>query len=508
MDFPAAPKPSPSAELRWAATAAALVALALYAAALIAHVAAVPGGSDSSGYMNHARLLASGSLHAQPRTIPGLPGIAGAPMLYVPLGFRPAWNGDGLVPTYPPGLPLFIVALEPIAGWRHAGDAAIILHSLGGIIAMYALGRALGLRRPWALLGAALVALSPLYVFMSLQAMSDVPSLLWTVLAVLAALRSRERAPWALAAGAALAVDVLLRPTNVLAFVPVAVALGASPRRWLLLCVGGLPGAAVFVAHSLAAYGSPLATGYGNTRLDFGVRYVPGTLAHYARWLPVLFSPAAALSLGIPWVRSPVPRMRWLLGAWIVAYAGFYATYVCTHETWWYLRFLLPAAPALVAGALLVLQALLERAPALADPSRSLAAFAVALAAATLALAWPNRVLHPFSVGPEELRYRALNRWMERNVPADAVCLAMQVTGALFYDTPYAFVRWDVLSKGNVGAVESAVRRAHRPLYAVLFPFEIEDFAVLKGVIPGRWIEVGKVGDITVLRRDLEPAKP
>ena len=64
MDFPAAPTPSPNVEPRRAAVAAVVVALALYTAMLIAHVAALPGGSDTSGYMNHARLLAAA--HGQP----------------------------------------------------------------------------------------------------------------------------------------------------------------------------------------------------------------------------------------------------------------------------------------------------------------------------------------------------------------------------------------------------------------------------------------------------------
>jgi hypothetical protein len=258
----------------------------------------------------------------------------------------------------------------------------------------------------------------------------------------------------------------------------------------------------------MAAYGSALATGYGDNSVHFGARYVLGTLLHYARWLPVLFTPLVLLNLALPWAPLPNPRTRWLLATWILVFAGFYATYVCTHETWWYLRFLLPAAPALLAGALLILQAVLARAPSWADAGRSPGALALALFAVALALSWPNRTLHPFSIGKEELRYRTLNSWMRTNVPGDAVCLAMQVTGALFYDTSFTFVRWEEVSKDNVGQIESAIRAAHRPLYAVLFPYEIEDFDVLRKVMPGRWTEVGKVEDITILRRDFDAAKP
>jgi hypothetical protein len=504
MDFPDAQTPPGRPSRGLAAAGIGLLALALYAALLSRHVGAVAGGSDSSGYMNHARLLASGSVHVQPRTIAGLPQSAAAPFLYVPLGFKPAWNGDGIVPTYPAGFALLVLAVRPLTGWRHAGDAVMIVHSLAGLLATFALGRVLGLGRLWASLGAAIVALSPLYVFYSLQAMSDVPSLVWTTLAVLAALRSREKAPWALAAGAAVAMDVLIRPTSVLAFIPVAVALGASPRRWLLLAAGGLPGAAFFLAENASAYGSLLTTGYGDTSRAFAAGYVPGTLLHYARWLPLLLTPLVALNFALPWASSVPRRTRWLLGAWMLAYAAFFSTYKCTHETWWYLRFLLPAVPAMAVGSLLVLRAVLSRVPARAARGESALGFAAVLVLAAALSLKLNGPLHPLYVGNEELRYPKLADWMQRNVPKDAVCLSMQATGALFYYTDLTFVRWDFIDKASVGKVESAIQNSGRPLYAVLFPFEYDDSHLPESAMPGRWSEVGDVDGVKVMRRNLD----
>jgi hypothetical protein len=508
MDFPNATTAPPPLPWRRAAAVAVVVALALYVLLLAWHVGAVAGGSDSSGYMNHARLLAAGRVHVQPRTLPGLAEAGLPPFLFIPLGFKPAWNGDGIVPTYPTGFALFVLALRPLAGWRHAGDAVIVLHSLAGLVATFALCRALGLGRRWAAVGVAILALSPLYLFMSLQAMSDVPSLAWTTLAVLAALRSRERSAWALAAGAAMAVDVLLRPTNVLAFVPIAVALGLSPRRWILLAVGGLPGAVFFAAHSMSAYGSLATTGYGDSSRAFLASYVPGTLLHYARWLPILFTPLSVLVVGLPWLGGTAARTRWLLAVWILVYCAFYASYDCTHETWWYLRFLLPAAPALIVGFLLVTRALLSPAPGWADPGRSRPAFAAALVLVGLSSLWANRDLYALSIGRSELRYGLVAEWMQSNVPPDAVCLAMQASGSLFYYTHFTFIRWDVVDKGNAGKVEAALRSSKRPLYAVLFPFEVEESGIFDRRMPGHWIQVGKVQDVTIWRRDPGAAQP
>jgi hypothetical protein len=84
----------------------------------------------------------------------------------------------------------------------------------------------------------------------------------------------------------------------------------------------------------------------------------------------------------------------------------------------------------------------------------------------------------------------------------------MQASGALFYYTPFTFIRWDSLDSGNVGKVEAAIRKSGRPLYAVLFPFEIDEQHVLQKRMPGHWTQVGKVQDVTIWRRAFDAAKP
>jgi hypothetical protein len=507
MDFSHAQTPPANPVRGLAAAGLAILALALYALLLSRNEGAVAGGSDSSGYMNQARLLDAGSVHVQPRTVDGLPAAAMPPYFYIPLGFRPAPNGNGMVPTYPAGFSLFVVALRPLAGWRHAGDVTMILNALAGLAATYALGRMLGLERHWSALGAAMVGLSPLYIYMSVQAMTDVPSLAWTTLAVVAALKSRKRPAWAVTAGAAVAVDVLLRPTNVLVFIPIAIALGASPRRWILLGLGGLPGAVFSCAHGLAAYGSLVATGYGDVTVDFSWSNIPGALLQFVRWFPLLFTPVIALCLGLPWLTSSSRRTRWMLGTWIAVYAAFYLPYRFVHEAWWYLRFLLPMAPAMVIGGLLVLRALLARISSPYAKAWSILVFAASVVLVAVGSFALNRTLHATSVGKIELTYPQLTDWMEKNVPHDAVCLSMQASGALEYYTDYTFIRWDFIDKGNVAQVESAIRKSGRPLYAVLFPLEYNDAHLPERAMPGRWTEVGAIKYVRILRRDFDAPK-
>jgi hypothetical protein len=107
-----------------------------------------------------------------------------------------------------------------------------------------------------------------------------------------------------------------------------------------------------------------------------------------------------------------------------------------------------------------------------------------------------------FETVKDELRYGSAADWMRSHLPPDAVCLSMQETGALFYYTDFTFIRWDALTKDNVANIEAVVRNSGRPLYAVLFPFEIDQANVLGGVMPGHWRQVGVVSDVTIWRRD------
>lgn len=485
--------PAPLAPWRRAGILLAL-ALGLYAVLIAWNLGACAGGSDSSGYLNHARLLSQGRLHVPPRAVAGLAPTPAESFLYVPLGFKPAPDGDGIVPTYASGLPLLILAARSVAGWDHAAGLALGIHAVLGVLLTYAAGRAFGLSKRWSAAAAAILAASPLYLFMSLQAMSDVPALAWTSAAVLAAWRSRERTAWAAAAGLCVGVAVLIRPNNVLIMAPIAVALGISPRRWLALAAGGLPAAAFFCAHSRAAYGSVLTTGYGDTWSSFDTGLFGLTLGHYARWLPRLFTPVVVLALGLPWLGRAAPRAAAVLGVWALAYLAFFSVYFNTHEFWWYLRFVLPAAPALVIGGLLVARraasGLTRRAPFLAW------AFALALVLAN-ATYW-NRQFGSLNVGRGDLKYARTSAWVGAHLPPGAVVAAMEMSGSVFYYTPLAVVRYDQIEPGDFGRVAAAARAAGRPLYAVLFPHEVE--IALRERMPGPWEKAGSVDNVTIWR--------
>ena len=492
---------------RWGGGLLAALVLALYAGLLIRHVDACAGGSDSSGYMNHARLLGSGRLHTAPRELPGLDGRHFSEFLYVPLGFVP--KDGSLVPTYPVGMPLMILAVHVITGWVHAGDAVIVFNSLAAIVLLFALGRAVGLGRGWCALAAGILALSPLFLDFSLQAMSDVPALAWTAATALAVWLARRRLGWAAAAGFIFAVSVLIRPTNILMIAPLVIAWW--PDRWDrgesrrllqrigLFGAGGLPAAIGFAVHSHAAYGQWLTTGYGDASSLFMRSMIGLTLRHYVKWLPVVFSPAVWLFLALPWSARRNRAALFLL-VWGLVYLAFYVSYFHTHEDWWYLRFVLPAAPAFILGPLWVVRSALSHGAERLKALRYLpsALFACGMAwAVQVELRW-DRQFQVLSVGHGEASYRMVMNWLKVHAAPNSVLTVMQASGAAFYYTDFIAVRWDQMSPSLFPEVAAAAAKEGRAIYAPLFPFETE--SALQERMPGQWEPVGKIREIVIWR--------
>jgi hypothetical protein len=483
--------------LPWRRIAVALGVI-VYATVIWQHVGACAGGSDSSGYLNSARLLAQGRVVTPLRTVAGLPAGAVPSRAWVPLGFTDRGR-DAMVPTYPIGLPLTAAAAARVVGWTIAPDAVMTLYALAGVFLVFGLARACGLGPGLALLAALLVATGPLYIFMSLSFMSDIPALVWTTAAVLLAWKSRDHAAWAAAAGLATAAAVLVRPANVLVAVPVALCLGLAWRRWLALVVGGIPGALALCTYNIVAYGSALTTGYGDTSSYFGTANVVLSLRNYVAWLPALVTPIGLLAFGLPIIARRAGRMAIVLAAWATCFLVFYAFYYFTHEAWWCLRFVLPAFPPIIVGALWVGTASVSRWPAAARHRRALTLAGVTLALLLVAhnAFWVAR-LRVLENGYAERVYPEAASWVAAHAPSNAVVLAMQMSGAMFYYTDLPVFDWQ-LGPDVLGRLESHLAVDNRPLYAVFFPFEVDERKALDR-IPGRWELAGKVRDVTVWR--------
>lgn len=499
---PAAPRPSPTPGLpRVAVLLLALCSIG-YAAFLARYSASIAAGADSSGYFNSARLLGEGRFRATVRMPAGHDHTEFGLMTFQPLGFIMDAHEPHMAPTYPTGLPLHLLAASWFAGWRHAATVVNVLAALGTGLVLWGLARLLDLTPGWAATAVALLWFCPLSLFASMQPMSDALALLWSLTALLAAFRSRESGCWSVFTGLAVSLAILVRPTNALLVLPVAVAVGWELRRYLLLVLGGLPGGAFFCYYNWKVYGSPLATGYGDVSTAFSAGFVPHNLAHFARWIPALLSPLICAALAAPFVRAARRREPAVLGFWAVLLIGFYASYFHSGETWWYVRFILPAFPVFILAALVVFQRLGQLMP---SPRWARAMFGAVLVFGVVWQVQLSRRLEVLNIPTEEAYYLDTANWARRYLPPESAIFCLQMSGALYFYTPFMLIRWDQVVVAKLPELLAALRAEKRPVYAVLYDFESREARERLG---GRWRQIATVRNATFWQLDPAPATP
>jgi hypothetical protein len=486
-----------------------------YAAYLAWYHAPYASGSDSSGYMNSARVLLSGRLSA-PLLVPDQLTSDILPREYwVPLGFRLGPNQGNLLPSYPAGLPLHFAAVGAIVGLGPATTVVGVGSALAFAVLLYFTSREFGVRSGWSVSVSLLGALSPLTQHYALQPMSDLVAAVWSLAIVLCAMRSKRHPGWAVASGMALAIAVLVRPSNVLLVLPAAVALQLSVRTWVAFLLGGLPGALFLATYNHSLYGAYITTGYGDVSSLFAIGNVFITLQHYTLWIPVVATPLVLAAVALPWTRTD-QRKKYVLLMWSVPILLFYATYECTHETWWYLRFILPALPALGIAAALALQQLnypswylvsrvlpagatpdqISRGRVLCVPLMVL----LGLAAVWWQTDWTGR-LRAAKIEQDERSYPLVGRWLAENLPVDAVLVAHQVSGAALHYADRPSLNPNLITPPDAARLDNWIRVHGKVLYAALYPHE-ED--VVRRNLPGRWERVTRIRVATIWRR-IEP---
>jgi hypothetical protein len=179
------------------------------------------------------------------------------------------------------------------------------------------------------------------------------------------------------------------------------------------------------------------------------------------------------------------------------------------YEEWWYTRYLLPAAPALLFGAAFVLEDLIAVARTDASRPRGLERRALRAAAAGLALLvflaacgrglQIGRRYRVLDMGRGEAVYPETIRWAAARVPANAVIAAMQFSGAMKAYGWGTFIRWDYIDAARFPAVRRQIEARGYRLYALVFPFEARDAAVR---LPGAWTYLGSNRDVGLYRLD------
>ena len=444
------------------------VALAVYLGVHYGSFAAA--GSDSYGYLSQARLWLSGLPRVEQPWVQDF-AWRNREWIFAPLGYRPFSPDGTLVPTYPAGLPLLMALFFGVLGENGPFYLVPVMGALT-VWFTYLLGREATGNRTVAALAALLVLASPVFLTHLLVPMSDVPAAAgWTLMAVLV-LKQRT-----LPAGIVCGVTLLIRPNLALmALVPI-FAWRRKREPLVRYAIGVVPGLAAVMIINTFLYGAPLVTGYGSFFDSYAVSSLPMNVRNYVVWLVETQTPLILLALVPLFVRgalrderegvSPRACLAAMVGLMFLSYL-FYATF----NHWFYLRFLLPAYPALfvlLAAALrwLALKLPVEaRVPAVALVCAVMAPFGVNI----------GRREGVFNVAAYEQRHVRAAREVESRTPADAIVLSVQHSGSVRYYANRITLRYDWLADDALDAALRDVAAKGRRAYLVVDDWEEKEF--------------------------------
>lgn len=456
-------------------------ALALITVAWTASFAStVGGGSDSYGYVSQARLWREGRLVQDQSWALEAPWPEGD-STFSPLGYRPSPDRTAIVPIYAPGLPMVMAAAQAVAG--HCAAFWISPLSAGLIVWLtFVLG--LRLTTAWAAVGASwLMATSPTLGYMAVQPMSDVPvTAAWLASFVLLL---RWTTGSALGAGLVASLAILIRPNLVvLAAAPGALLLWEVARGrpgspgWRCLVawsVGVLPGVCGIFAINAWFYGDPIRSGYGGLDALFAIENVGTNVRQYTTWVlqaeHAVVLPGLAL-LFLP-LRQAWPRAPASVVAALAAFCGLliaeYLLYI-PFDAWWYLRFLLPAAPfVMVAASHLVLSVL-------GGHRRFLPVAAVIVAASGLYALRPEYRESTLSLWRSEQRYVSVANHVRAVTPEGSVILTLQHSGSLRYYGGRLTMRYEWLDRDQLDVAVAWLEKQGAHPYALLDAWELPEF--------------------------------
>jgi hypothetical protein len=448
---------------------AGAIAIAVFIAALSWNTRAA-GGSDSSCYVLQADAFARGAVTLRDPLAPAFPDRGGA--LFAPTGFlaSPVRPGES-VPICGPGLAM-VMAVFPLVGLRDGVFWVVPIAAAFAVWLTFLFGRRVGDPIIGAV-SAAVLAASPIFLYQAVQPMSDVPAVALWMAALVSSARGDARGD--VAAGLCFSLAVLTRPNLAPLALPLAVLLWRSPARTTALIrfmLAAIPGAIVFAWLNADRYGSPVVSGYGETTGLFSVSHLVPNLARYPRWLLETHTPFLALSLASPlvaWRARRHARTLRLTFVSLAATAIVIATYLAyiVFDDWWYIRFLLPILPLLVALSVVVANAVIPG----SSTRRAwwLTALGLVLAARSLHVARERQV---FQLQALESRFVVTGEYAARALPPEAMVMAVQQSGSIRYHGGRTTMMWDAIAPGELDATIAQLGGLKRRVFVALEDWE------------------------------------
>ena len=438
----------------------AAIAVLVYARYVYTHQSYACGGPDSGGYMNEAKLIASGHI-TEPVELVRVLGLDDSWLGYfMPLGFAPS-KGGSMHPLYPPGLPMHLAAAGRIGGWKKAPYLVAPIAAVGCVILMIVVATRLGVPLILSFAGAFAVGMLPPFLWHAVQPASDVVAMFWALLAVWFALRE-----WGVAAGIAFAIGVWVRPTNALMLIPLALAVRVQWRALVAIAAGAAPLVAALMVWNAKLYGSPFRTGYGEISMTWAGATTAGP--QHALWLLLFLTPVVfPCGLLVLFDRKVDMWTRWMLFSWFVAYFVFYSFYGFW-DGWLCIRFLLPAIPALLFGTFLLMRDLAQgRRVTIAIA----AALAIWIAAEPVIYGRKLDVLRTLRTA--ETAYPQYIAFSERHVPKRAIVMTGVLCGAYLFYENRSIVRYDQLNDDRFQTLRAYSGIHGLPWYAVVSDDEL-----------------------------------
>ena len=469
-----------------------------YSYLMIRYANKVVTGNDSYGYASLAKYM------TQLRVIQPVVELSQFDLpleftdVFIPITYLSSEAQPGvMVSQYPPGHPMLISAFSLLLGWEVGPFIVGPMSAIVSSILTYLIAREIGLSRRLSTAAGFMLALSPIVVYMGVQMVSDVPSMMLDLIAVYASLVCRRKIKWAWVAGLSLGLAVLVRPTNMFMIIPLVFCLPLSIRGAVYFALGGLPAAFFLCVYNISVYGGLFQyyASYGSGTFDMfslSFSFMYARFQYYTYWIARLMSPLILFGwLGVIFNHELSLRNRAMLISWFGSFIAVYCSY-SWYGDWWFTRFLLPGWPALIIGSLITAKYIGDMLGRHLGVNGSLlASRAPSLVLITLVIACSIYSIKSFGMFDAYLgaqREKDVVMWANGQMPPDAIVVADYWGGMLKYYGGRSIVLYSRMNEAKWKTLKEKVRSKGVSIYALLAQTSVES---ARKNMPGKWSLLG-----------------